>query len=207
MKRLRRSYALYWVRIKIKDGDGENVMKEKISELMDGELDHHNIDSVFMEFKKNRELIKDWETYHTISDVVRRPASFQSFDIADKVREQLNHEPVIFVPNVSKVAKHKFYAFAAAASVAILVSSWVLLQVENVQPVTTVAEKPKEKVLVSQSSAPQPTSTFTYTLPSFGHHYFHNQPQPLARKVFLPSGTMYGPVTSEYQFQEVGNSR
>lgn len=174
---------------------------------MDGELDDRNIDSVFAEFRRNHELIKDWETYHMISDAIKQPASFQSFDIADKVREQLNHEPIIFVPNASKVAKHKLYTLSAAASVAVLVGSWLLLQIENVQPVTTVAEKAKEKVLVSQSPASQPTSTFTYTLPSLEYHHFHQQPQPLARKVFLPSGTMYGPLTSEYQIPETGNSR
>ena len=176
---------------------------------MDGELDNRNIDSVFIEFKRNDELIKDWETYHMISDAIKRPASFQSFDIADKVREQLNREPIIFVPNASKVVKHKIYTLSAAASVAVLVGSWLLLQIENVQPVTTVAEKAKERILVSQSPASQPTSTptFTYTLPSLEYHYFHHQPQPLARKVFLPNGAMYGPLTSEYQVPEAGNSR
>ena len=183
------------------------MMKEKMSELMDGELYHRNVDSVFIEFKRNDELIKDWETYHMISDAIKRPASFQSFDIADKVRKQLNHEPIIFVPNASKVAKHKLYTLSAAASVAVLVGSWLMLQIENVQPVTTVAEKAKERILVSQSPASQPTPTFTYTLPSLEYHYFHHQPQPLARKVFLPNGAMYGPLTSEYQVPEAGNSR
>ncbi len=182
-------------------------MKEKMSELMDGELDHSNIDTVFAEFKKNGELIKDWETYHMISDAIRRPTSFQSFDIADKIRNQLNHEPVIFVPNVSKVAKRKFYTLSAAASVLILVSSWMLLQTQNTQPVITVADKTKEKIVVSQSPTSQPNPQFTYTLPPFEYHYFHNQTQPLARKVFLPSGTMYGPLTSEYQIPEAGNTR
>ena len=91
-------------------------MKEQISELMDGELDHSNVDSIFAEFKKNRELVKDWEAYHMIGDVIRRPSSFQSFDIAEKVREQLKHEPSILVPNVSKIARRKFYTFSAAAT-------------------------------------------------------------------------------------------
>ena len=182
-------------------------MKEQISELMDGELDHSNVDSIFAEFKKNRELVKDWEAYHMIGAVIRRPSSFQSFDIAEKVREQLKHEPSILVPNVSKIARRKFYTFSAAASVIILMSSWILLQTEKIQPAVTVAEKAKEKVVVSQIPASQPTPTFTYTLPPFEYHYLHNQPQSLARKVFLPNSTLYGPLTSEYQIPEAGNSR
>lgn len=182
-------------------------MKEQMSELMDGELDHRNLDSVFAEFKKNKELVKDWETYHMISDVIRQPSSFQSFDIADKVREQLKQEPVILVPNVSKIAKRKFYTFSAAASVIILMNSWILLQTENTQSVVAVAEKTKEKVVVSHSPVSQQTPTFTYTLPPFEYHYFHNHPQPLARKVFLPNSTMYGPLMSEYQIPEAGNSK
>lgn len=181
-------------------------MKEKMSELMDGELDHKNIDSVFAEFKKNSDLIKDWEAYHMISDALRQPSSFKSFDITDKVREQLIQEPIVFVPRAAKVTNRKFFAISTAASIAILVSSWVLLQPENTHQTTNlVAEKTKEKIVVSHSPSSPPTPALAYPLSPFEYQYFNQQ--PLARKVFLPTGTMYGPLTSEYQLPEAGNSR
>ena len=45
-------------------------MKNKMSELIDGELDSVDADEVIAELKKKNDLLDDWETYHVIGEVL-----------------------------------------------------------------------------------------------------------------------------------------
>ena len=46
-------------------------MENKVSELMDGELDRQSVSNILGAIKKNQELQEKWETYHLIGDVLR----------------------------------------------------------------------------------------------------------------------------------------
>ena len=49
-------------------------MKDKISALMDGELDSIDVAGTISQIKESEELRNEWSTYHLIGDVLRQPA-------------------------------------------------------------------------------------------------------------------------------------
>ena len=49
-------------------------MKEKISALIDGELDSIEVADTISQIKESEELRNEWSTYHLIGDILRQPA-------------------------------------------------------------------------------------------------------------------------------------
>jgi len=94
---------------------------ERISALMDGELEAGDILVEFGRIKSDEGLLQKWETYHLIGDVLRKEgivaAGFHGF--GDRFRETLAKEPTILAPRLVTVPpKARLYALSAAASVA-----------------------------------------------------------------------------------------
>lgn len=110
-------------------------MEDKISALMDGELDADEATSTIARFKKTDELREQWAVYHLISDVLAQPEMIPA-DVAHRVSARLATEPTVLAPHPSPSAsaRHKPIAFAAAASVtAMAVAAWMSLH--TTQPV------------------------------------------------------------------------
>lgn len=108
-------------------------MKSKVSELMDGELDTEDASNVIKIINKNKEWQEEWETYHLIGDVLRESSPL-SVNIYSSVSQKLKTEPPIFSPNSSIDAlnrlrrqKHKAFALSIAASMMVVVSTWVII--------------------------------------------------------------------------------
>ncbi len=106
-------------------------MKNKVSELMDGELVSEEANDVIKQLKKKGELLNDWETYHLIGDSLRQ-SSRLSIDISKQVSEQIKAEPAILMPIVSIKEtgpyKRMNYAFSIAASIIVVLVGWIGLQ-------------------------------------------------------------------------------
>ena len=86
-------------------------MKNKISELMDGELDTVNAEEIILALKKQEDLLREWETYHVISDMLRQPAVSMQVDVARRVSERLAEEPILFMPSMFKLYKRRLLHF------------------------------------------------------------------------------------------------
>jgi sigma-E factor negative regulatory protein RseA len=100
-------------------------MKEKLSALMDGELDSDDTVGILAGLKKTDELREQWAAYHLISDTLSQPEVMR-IDISNRVMARLAAEPTILAPRAT--ARHRPVAFAAAASVAALaVAGWMSL--------------------------------------------------------------------------------
>jgi sigma-E factor negative regulatory protein RseA len=106
-------------------------MKEKISALMEGELDADDAASAIAQFRKTDELREQWVVYHMISDVLAQPEII-SVDVSQRVNARLAAEPTVLAPRASATsAKHRPVAFAAAASItAMAVAAWMSLQTQ-----------------------------------------------------------------------------
>jgi sigma-E factor negative regulatory protein RseA len=105
-----------------------------VSALMDGELDEHPARDVLANLKDDPELRERWETYHLISDALKREPllspllSSSGFNAA--FAERLKTEPTILAPKKSVLAPRRVttYALSAAASVsAAALVAWVAL--------------------------------------------------------------------------------
>ncbi|HBZ29707.1 MAG TPA: transcriptional regulator [Nitrosomonas nitrosa] len=174
-------------------------MKNKISELMDGELDTVNAEEIILALKKQEDLLREWETYHVISDMLRQPAVSMQVDVARRVSERLAEEPILFMPSMFKLYKRKIVTLSAAASFVILASGWLVMQASEMKREVLVAEKVNNKAVI-QVDHPltfQPTPAFT--LPLIPQH---SGDYPLIHRGFSSHTIMHTPVTGVYQVED-----
>src|SRR5688572_27478477 len=128
---------------------------DKISALMDGELDAHQTDQQLAHLKQDEQARESWNTFHLIGDVMRGERLMPS-RLAARVSERLAQEPTVLAPRRRKpVSRVTAYALSAAASLsAVALVGWVAINgmVESQPAPTAVAVK------TTPQPAPQPTN-------------------------------------------------
>lgn len=72
-------------------------MKDKLSALLDGDLDEQSARPVFDALRRERAFRTDWEAYCLIGDVLRGDRD-GSPGFVDRVMESLGTEPVVLAP-------------------------------------------------------------------------------------------------------------
>jgi len=131
-------------------------MKDKISALMDGELDSIEVPDIINHVKKTDDLRKEWSKYHLIGDALRQP-EMPTFDIASGIRKKLALEPTVLAPESPKEHKGRVFAFAVAASMvtAVAAVTWMGGQTMD-QPLDRVTDTAALQTAVKTESA-EPT--------------------------------------------------
>jgi len=96
------------------------TMKEKVSALIDGELQSDSLHAHLGRLRADPELRGAWDTYHLIGDALRGQISP---GIADRVVARLREEPTVLAPRAERNPTRRlgWYAMSAAASVAAVV--------------------------------------------------------------------------------------
>lgn len=165
-------------------------MQEKISALMDGELDAEDASVLIEQFRNTEELREQWVAYHLISDTLGQ-SEVRHFDITRRVNARLASEPALLavpaVPIRRPTTKRRPVAYAAAASIAaVVVGGWMSLQ-------TTQAPHPLQQNLADNKPAPvtaypaiPATASMTASAPAQINDYL------LAHRGFSPSVAMQG---------------
>jgi sigma-E factor negative regulatory protein RseA len=107
-------------------------MQEKISALMDGELDADDASAVIEQFRNTEELRERWVAYHLISDALGQ-SEIKPLDITRRVNARLMAEPTVSTVSSATLLhpapKRRPTAYAAAASIAAaMVGGWIILQ-------------------------------------------------------------------------------
>ena len=97
-------------------------MKDKISALMDGELDRIDVADTISQIKESEELRNEWSTYHLIGDVLRQPAMSPP-DITLSIRNEVDIDPIALTPDIPKEKNNQIFAFAIAASMVAAVAA------------------------------------------------------------------------------------
>jgi sigma-E factor negative regulatory protein RseA len=127
-------------------------MKEKISALIDAELDELDERRTLDAMKHDAGLCATWERYHLIRGAITRQLSVLApQDLSERVRMQIDNE------RAEPAASLRFWplagGFAAAASVALVAflgfQAW---RVPVSQPVTPIAAAPT-KIVVAEKPA------------------------------------------------------
>jgi sigma-E factor negative regulatory protein RseA len=108
---------------------------DKISALMDGELDEHHARQVIARIRQG-DLRAHWDTFHLIGDALRGDCLL-SADFSERVAQRLAQEPTILAPHHRFTAKRvTAYALSAAASLAaVALVAWTALSTSN--PIVT----------------------------------------------------------------------
>jgi sigma-E factor negative regulatory protein RseA len=92
-------------------------MKEKLSALIDGELQSSDCQAHLGRLRTDGELRRAWDAYHLIGDALR---GHVSPDFTDRVVARLQEEPTVLAPQRKMAAAGRlaWYTMSAAASVA-----------------------------------------------------------------------------------------
>jgi sigma-E factor negative regulatory protein RseA len=98
---------------------------ERISELMDGELEAREAQRQLARLKQDKELAQCWSAFHLIGDALRgeRPLARE---ISSRVAMQLANEPTVLAPRTFASKRTATYAVSLAASIsAVAVVVWI----------------------------------------------------------------------------------
>jgi sigma-E factor negative regulatory protein RseA len=137
-------------------------MKEKISALMDGELDERAAGEAIDALRREGEALECWRIYHLISDGMR-DTRLRSSGFAARVSQRLEAEPTVLAPgNLPGKTPAQRFAFAAAASVAaVALVGWLALAP---QPETPAAVAQLRPAITPVVNVPLPSAANDYLL-------------------------------------------
>lgn len=98
---------------------------EKVSALVDGELDEHELEHQLSLLKQKNGAQESWEMFHLIGDTMRGDSRI-SPDFSRRIAERLALEPTMLAPPRRAVRNVARYAMSIAASLAaVSVVAWV----------------------------------------------------------------------------------
>ncbi len=156
---------------------------DKISALMDGELDKRQAHEQIARMKQDEELLYLWHAFHVAGDVMRGERAL-SLNFSQDLIERLANEPTVLAPRRSHLARRiTAYALSAAASLsAVALVGWIAFFNNPLAPQPELAKAPT-------APAPVPTpSTQLASVPSDGkmNEYL------IAHQEFSPSTAIQG---------------
>jgi sigma-E factor negative regulatory protein RseA len=150
-------------------------MKERLSELMDGELDDRSAAALLDALGRDRQALQAWRTYHVISDAMRETLIL-SEDFAARFSERLAAEATVLAPRARPMTEsRKWFALSAAASLAaVAFVGWMAFapqpgvapaaQVQPAQVPAQVAQVAAQVADVKPNIVPLPTAANDYLL-------------------------------------------
>jgi sigma-E factor negative regulatory protein RseA len=116
------------------------MVMEKISVLMDGELDEHESRAQIKRLKDDPEFTRGWHTYHLIGDAMRgeRPLSA---GFSERLTARMAEEPTVLAPQRTRPRSATAYALSAAASVsAVALVGWIAFVNHPLAPPPQIAQ-------------------------------------------------------------------
>jgi sigma-E factor negative regulatory protein RseA len=153
-------------------------MKTRISALMDGELDSHEIAETLRDLKRNAELRSEWCDCQLIGAALRGERELD-VDVVARVMSAIDLEPTVMAPAPKRPTAWHRPALALAASAAgVARVAWLALATggEAVAPKQEVAAK--RGAVVAQAANSQSTPRLQEYL--------------LAHQAYAPGGAMVG---------------
>ena len=125
---------------------------DKISALMDGELDGHQARAQIDRLKHDDNLAHSWHVFHKIGDAMRGEREL-SDDFGSRLSARLKAEPTVLAPRISAPRRFVTYALSAAASLsAIALVGWVALSGNPLAP------EPAQVAKVAPAAPPTPAA-------------------------------------------------
>lgn len=155
-------------------------MKDRISALMDGELDEgaaaQALDALAA---REPEALEAWRTYHVISDAVAR-SRMLSDGFSARVAAALAQEPVVLAPVRRRATEPRRWMALAAGLAAVSLVGWLGLAPQHT-PVAPVARAPNSNPVQTAESKPA-----VVPLPRGTDDYL------LAHQAFSPRASLQG---------------
>jgi sigma-E factor negative regulatory protein RseA len=139
-------------------------MKDRLSELMDGELDDRSAAEVIQNLGGDREAVRTWRTYQMIGDAMRH-SRMLSPDFTARVAGRLAAEPTVLAPRALRATARPWFALSAAASAAAAVGlvGWMAFAPPQ-HPVVAPAPVAQAPAEAKPNIVPLPTAANDYLL-------------------------------------------
>jgi sigma-E factor negative regulatory protein RseA len=125
---------------------------ERLSELMDGELEAREAQRQLARLKQDKELAHCWSTFHLIGDALRgeRPLARE---VSSRVAQQLVTEPTVLAPRSYAPKRAATYAVSVAASLsAVALVAWIAFFDNPLAPQQAAIAPPASPVPAAASS-------------------------------------------------------
>ncbi len=157
-------------------------MKDRISQLVDGELEAGAADQLIEQACRPGEACDTWRVYHLIGDALRgvRP---MSGDFAARAAARIAQEPTVIAPGRLAPAPRAWFPMAAAASLAaVALVGWVAFGPQREPAAPPLAEAKLAPVPVAAVSA----ATALVPIPPEANDYL------LAHQAYSPRDALQG---------------
>jgi sigma-E factor negative regulatory protein RseA len=162
---------------------------EKISALMDGELDGQQAQQQIQLLRNDAELASAWHAFHLIGDAMRNERPL-SRDFSRRLSSRIAAEPTILAPRRGSGKRAVAFALSAAASLsAVALVGWVALSTVPPASQPEIAKAPVTPVpAVPASATPSAAAPTLASVPSDGtmNEYL------MAHQEFSPSTALQG---------------
>ncbi|SFN12461.1 sigma-E factor negative regulatory protein RseA [Formivibrio citricus] len=110
-------------------------MKEKLSALMDGELDPREVEEVLVSLRQDRTLLQEWASWQAGRDILKGEGVAQA-GFVERFSRRLEAEPVVIAPRRIRVLRRLAVPVTVAASVAFVgIAVWQYYG-GSIEPVT-----------------------------------------------------------------------
>jgi sigma-E factor negative regulatory protein RseA len=136
-------------------------MKERVSVLMDGELDDKSAAAAIQSLANEREARDAWRSYHLIGDLMRGSAPL-SEGFAARITWKLAEQPTVLAPGRIRPQPRRWFTVSAAAAslAAVALVAWLAFAPQPQAPAAPLAQaKPEAPAIV-----PMPTAANDYLL-------------------------------------------
>jgi sigma-E factor negative regulatory protein RseA len=139
-------------------------MNDKISALMDGELDEKSAAEMIDWLGRDGDALRVWRAYHLISDAMR-DGCLLSDGFAARIAARLSAEPALLAPARLQAEPRKWLVLSAAASVAaVSLVGWLAFAPQREAPPPQVAQASATPLKKQPAIVPLPSGTNDYLL-------------------------------------------
>jgi sigma-E factor negative regulatory protein RseA len=139
-------------------------MKDRISALMDGELDERSAEETLKALGRGEE-VETWRTYHLIGDAMRETGPLSAL-FSERMVARIAAEPTIVAPGrIAAPQPRKWVALSAAASfAAVALVGWLALAPQQAPAPLAQAPVAKTRAEAKPALVPLPSGTNDYLL-------------------------------------------
>lgn len=135
-----------------------NSNSETLSAMVDDEVLADEVSATLASLSNDESLRQRWSRYHLIGDAIRGESIVPGVtSIADRLREQLKDEPVLFSPAASRANKPAWHSqwlhYAAGAAVAASVTMMAVMVAPNF-----IAPEQSGSIELAKVATPAPTT-------------------------------------------------
>jgi len=140
-------------------------MKDRISELMDGELDDRSAADAIQACARGGEALEAWRTYHLVGDAMR-DTRVLSAGFSLRLAQRLEAEPTVLAPQRPRAESRTWFALSAAASfAAVALVGWLAFAPQpGVAPQMAQAPQFTAQTSAASASAMPPSTANDYLL-------------------------------------------